>query len=97
MFVLPVLVAFLTLKIGEYGGHQFFFNYYSAERALHSVLIQAVSKVDERNTVSPICATSLGCVTQGGLSWTRSFSQNGKASCLLPICRDEYYVAFGRR
>jgi hypothetical protein len=98
VFVLPVLVvAFLTLIIGEYGGHQLFFNYCSADRALHSVLIQAVSKVDERNTVSPICATTLGSVTQGGLSWTHSFSQKGKASSLLPVCRDECCFPFDRR
>lgn len=57
---------------------KFIFNHWSANLASYFVSNQAVNKVDKRNTISPICATTLGSVTQGGVSWTRSFSQTGK-------------------
>lgn len=73
---------------------KYVFNDCYADRALHFVLIQAVGKVDARNTLSPICAITLGSGIQGGFSWTRSFSQHGKAACLSPVTRDDNYFGF---
>ncbi|XP_024389629.1 uncharacterized protein [Physcomitrium patens] len=49
------------------------------------IILQAVNKVDKRNTISPICAITLGSITQGGLSWTRSFSQHGEGEESLQL------------
>lgn len=54
-----------------------FSRYNNDAHAGQRVVFQAVSKVDERNTVSPILSTTLGSFTQGGLTWTHSFSQRG--------------------
>ncbi|KAG0583104.1 hypothetical protein KC19_3G109700 [Ceratodon purpureus] len=54
-----------------------FSRYNNDAHAGQRIIFQAVNKVDKRNTISPICATTLGSVTQGGVSWTRSFSQTG--------------------
>lgn len=62
-----------------------FSRYNNDAHAGQRVIFQAVSKVDERNVVSPICATTLGSVTQGGLSWTRSFSQNGASEECIQV------------
>lgn len=54
-----------------------FSRYNNDAHAGQRVIFQAVGKVDARNTLSPICAITLGSGIQSGFGWTRSFSEHG--------------------
>ncbi|KAJ7552170.1 hypothetical protein O6H91_06G045100 [Diphasiastrum complanatum] len=62
------------------GKHLTLFSRYSSDEcAGQRLILQAVQRLDGRNTISPICSATIGGRMQTGISWTHLFSKSGDA------------------